>query len=206
MGSNFGDLDHDGYLDFYLGTGYPELEQLMPNVMFYNQQGKGFVDVSAAGGFGHLQKGHGVAFADFDHDGDQDVFIEVGGAYLADTFWNALFKNPGFGNHWIALKLIGTESNRCAIGARIRVEIEENGSRRSVYKWVNSGGSFGGNSLRQQIGLGSAQRIEVLEVYWPTSGKTDRIEGLPIDCFLEVTEGGTSFGELPYPSIPFPNS
>ena len=72
MGSNFGDLDNDGYLDFYLGTGYPDYRSIMPNVMYRNQSGKRFADVSMAGGFSHLQKGHGVVFADLDNDGDQD--------------------------------------------------------------------------------------------------------------------------------------
>ena len=81
MGANFGDLDNDGFLDFYLGTGSPEYDSLMPNLMFRNREGKMFADVTTAGGFGHLQKGHGIAFADFDNDGDQDVFAELGGAY-----------------------------------------------------------------------------------------------------------------------------
>ena len=79
MGSNFGDLDNDGYLDFYLGTGYPDYENIMPNVMYRNQRGLRFADVSVAGGFSHLQKGHGVAFADLDNDGDQDIFEQMGG-------------------------------------------------------------------------------------------------------------------------------
>ena len=79
MGVNFGDLDNDGFLDFYLGTGYPAFEALMPNVMYHNQRGRRFADVSTSGGFGHLQKGHGVTFADLDQDGDQDVFIQLGG-------------------------------------------------------------------------------------------------------------------------------
>jgi hypothetical protein len=189
MGSNFGDLDHDGFLDFYLGTGYPEYEQLMPNLMFRNRGGTRFDDVTTAGGFGHLQKGHGVTFADFDHDGDQDVFIEMGGAYAGDAFWNALFQNPGFGNHSITLKLVGQESNRCAIGARIKIEIEEQGTSRSIYRWVSSGGSFGGNPLRQQIGLGQATTVGVLEIFWPTTGRTDRYTDIPADQFLEITEG-----------------
>ena len=98
MGSNYGDLDNDGFSDFYLGTGYPNLEGLMPNVMYRNRGGTGFSDITTAGGFGHLQKGHGIAFADFDNDGDQDVFAEMGGAYPGDAFMNALFENPGFDN------------------------------------------------------------------------------------------------------------
>ena len=124
MGSNFGDLDNDGWLDFYLGTGYPDYEALMPNAMYRNDRRKRFQDVTWNGGFGHLQKGHAVAFADFDQDGDQDVFEQMGGTYPGDRASNALLRNPGFGDHWIALQLAGTRSNRSAIGARIRVDID----------------------------------------------------------------------------------
>ena len=156
MAGNFGDLDNDGYLDFYLGTGYPDYEALMPNVMYRNRRGTGFADVTSAGGFGHLQKGHGIAFADLDNDGDQDVFEQMGGFLPGDKYFNVAFENPGFGNHWIGVELVGVRSNRSAIGARIRAEVVENGRRRSIYKHVNSGGSFGANPLRQTIGLGEA--------------------------------------------------
>ena len=96
MGCNFGDLDNDGFLDFYLGTGYPAYDALMPNVMYHNQAGKRFADITWNGGFGHLQKGHGVAFADFDHDGDQDLYVQMGGGATGDKFNDALFENPGF--------------------------------------------------------------------------------------------------------------
>ena len=101
MGANFGDLDNDGFLDFYLGTGYPDYEALMPNVMYHNQRGTKFLDVTEKGGFGHLQKGHGIAFADFDNDGDQDVVTQLGGFYRGDKFYDALFENPGFNNRWL---------------------------------------------------------------------------------------------------------
>ena len=152
MGANFGDLDNDGFLDFYPGTGYPEYEGLMPNLLFRNVEGKQFVDVTTSAGVGHLQKGHGVAFADFDHDGDQDLFVELSGPYAGDVYANALFENPGFENNWLVVRLVGVESNACTIGSRIRAVISEDGKQRSVYRWVNSGGSFGANPLRQHIG------------------------------------------------------
>lgn len=203
MGCNFGDLDNDGFLDFYLGTGSPEYIALMPNLMFHNQRGKKFTDVTTAGGFGHLQKGHGVSFADLDNDGDQDIFIQIGGWYLGDKFGNGLFENPGFGNHWIGIKLVGKQSNRSAIGTRIRATIVENGETRSVYRWVNSGGSFGANPLRQQLGLGQATRIKQLEIYWPKTNLTQVFKDLPVDRFIEIHEGIDQIQQLELPTLRF---
>ena len=200
MGSNFGDIDNDGFPDFYLGTGYPDYEGLMPNLLFRNVGGERFVDVTAKAGVGHLQKGHGVAFADFDHDGDQDIFAELGGAYAGDVYANALFENPGNGNGWIALKLEGTESNRSGIGARILAEILDGEKSRSIYKWVNSGGSFGASPLRQHLGLGAARMIQTLEVSWPRSGIVQRFEGVASNQFIAIKEGSPQYRTLPYAS------
>ena len=203
MGSNFGDLDNDGFLDFYLGTGYPGYDGLMPNIMYRNRGGSGFSDVTTSGGFGHLQKGHGVVFADLDNDGDQDVFEQMGGAFPGDAFGDALYENPGFGNHWIKLKLTGMRSNRSAIGARIHIELIVEGKRRSIYRHVNSGGSFGANPLRQEIGLGAATVIDVLRVYWPTTGLTQTFRGLDVDVCLEIKEGMSHYKHLPLRRITF---
>ncbi|MCP3980680.1 MAG: CRTAC1 family protein [bacterium] len=197
MGANFGDLDNDGYLDYYLGTGYPFFEGLMPNVMLRNRRGGRFVDVTTSGGFGHLQKGHGIAFADLDHDGDQDVFEQIGGMYPGDAFTNALFENPGFGNHWVKVDLVGVRSNRSAIGARVRVDIVEAGERRSIYRHVGTGGMFGGNPLRQEIGVGRATRVERLEIYWPTSDTTQTFVDLEVGQRIEITEGRDSYRVVP---------
>ena len=196
MGSNFGDLDNDGYLDFYLGTGYPDYRSIMPNVMYRNQEGRRFADVSAAGGFSHLQKGHAVIFADLDHDGDQDIFEQMGGAFPGDGYGNVLYENPGFGNHWITIKLVGTRSNRSAIGARIRIEVFENGVRRWIYKHVNSGGTFGANPLRQTIGLGKTSKIEMLEVSWPATGLKQVFHDVGTDQFIQIVEGEGSYTPL----------
>jgi hypothetical protein len=196
MGANFGDLDNDGFLDFYLGTGYPGYEALMPNVMYRNRGGTRFSDVTSAGGFGQLQKGHGAVFADLDNDGDQDVFQQIGGFLKRDKFYDALYENPGFDNHWIAVKLVGVRSNRSAIGARIHVKVIENGQARSIYKHVNSGGSFGANPLRQTIGLGKASKIELLEVLWPTTGQTQTFRDLSYDQMIEITEGENRYKSL----------
>lgn len=189
MGANFGDLNGDGFLDFYLATGDVHYWELRPNVMFLNQGGTGFANVTMGGGFGHLQKGHGVCFADMDNDGDQDIYVQMGGQLPGDKFNDALFQNPGFGHHWLTIKLVGHKSNKSAIGARIHVTIVENGKHRSIYRHVNSGGSFGCNPLRQNIGLGKAERIELLEIYWPMSDLTQTFRDVEMDQAIQVIEG-----------------
>ncbi len=190
MGAGFGDLDNDGFLDAYFGTGEPSFATLVPNRMFHNQGGTGFRDVSLAGGFGHLQKGHGVAFVDFDHDGDQDVFAVIGGAYTADVFPNALFVNPGNDNHWLALRLEGTRGNRSAIGARVEVRVATPGGERSIFRTVSGGGSFGSASLRLEIGLGSASEIIEVLVRWPVRDRYEqRFTGLRPGTFYRLREG-----------------
>ena len=117
MGANFGDINGDGWLDFYLATGDVPYSELRPNVMYVSQGGERFANVTISGGFGHLQKGHGVSFADIDNDGDQDLYVQTGGQLPGDHYHDALFENPGFNHHWITVKLTGRQSNRSAIAA-----------------------------------------------------------------------------------------
>jgi len=203
MGANFGDLDNDGFLDFYIGTGNPDLRALVPNKMYRNAGGEFFQDVTTSGGFGHLQKGHAIAFADLDNDGDQDVYANLGGAFTGDVYRNALFANPGHGNHWITLQLEGVRSNRSAIGARIKVVLESAEGNRTVFKTVNSGGSFGANPLRQGIGLGRATAIDRVEIFWPTTGRTQVLRDLALDHAYQVREDSGTPTPLALPPAPF---
>jgi tetratricopeptide (TPR) repeat protein len=189
MGANFGDLDNDGYLDFYLGTGAPSYAALMPNFMFRNHEGKTFADVTGSTGTGHLQKGHGVAFSDVNNDGNQEVLINLGGAAPGDKYNKALFANPGHENNWLSLKLIGVKTNRAAIGIRIKVVVEEGPGRETArYRVVTSGGSFGASSLTQSIGLGRAGRVKELEIYWPTSNTRQVFRDVAVNQFIEIKE------------------
>ncbi|MEQ9443159.1 MAG: CRTAC1 family protein [Cyclobacteriaceae bacterium] len=207
MGSNFGDLDNDGYLDMYLGTGDPDFRSIVPNLMFRNNQGESFQDVTTAGGFGHLQKGHAVAFADLNHDGDQDIFINMGGANYGDVYQNALFENPYSEevdhNYWITLLLEGTQSNRLGIGARIKLIVTENGKQRTILRDVSSGGSFGANPYRQEIGLGKSSKIDTLEVKWPVSGQTQSFTNIKAEQFIKITEGHNEFTILEWKPFTF---
>lgn len=177
MGSNFGDINNDGYPDFYVGTGVPELHSLIPSQMYLNERGESFANVTFEGGFGHLQKGHGIAFGDIDNDGDQDIYCVMGGAFEGDIYRNVLFENPGNNNNWIRLKLHGTQANRSAIGARIKLSVSYmDGSSREIHNTVTTGGSFGSSPLQQEIGLGKAVRkINTVEVRWPDNELTKTV-------------------------------
>lgn len=201
MAINFGDFDNDGWLDFLTGTGDPDFSTVIPNRAFRNAEGKRFQDVTTSGGLGHLQKGHAISFADIDNDGDQDIFEVIGGAYTDDTYRTVLMKNPGHGNHWLTLRLEGRKSNRSALGARIKVNLETASGTRTVYKTVSSGGSFGASPLRQEIGLGAAKSIRSVEVFWPTTGMTQSVSGLLMDRFYSLREGETNAVLLPLKSF-----
>ena len=158
MGSNFADFDNDGYLDFYLGTGDPNLSMIVPNRMFKNVAGKRFSEVTASSGTGHLQKGHGTACGDWKRDGNIDLFEEMGGAVTGDRYHNVLFLNPGHDNQWLTVKLIGKKTNRAAIGAGIKIVTAGN-KPLTVHRHISSGSSFGGNPLQQTIGVGKADKV-----------------------------------------------
>jgi hypothetical protein len=196
MGANFGDLDNDGFLDFHLSTGAPSYAVIIPNRTFRNRAGKSFVDVTESTGTGHLQKGHGVSFADFDGDGDDDMHVDLGGAYLGDKYPNALFENPGHGNDWISVRLAGTKTNRPGVGARIRVVLEEGGAETQRVRFVGSDSSFGSSPLVQHIGLGKKARLKRLEIHWPVSGTTQTVDGVAVNQAIEVTEGKAGFRRL----------
>ncbi len=201
MGCNFGDVDGDGYLDIYLGTGTMSYGGLVPNRMFKNGDGLWFDDVTTSSGTGHLQKGHGVSFADFDGDGDLDLFVECGGAAPGDRAYNLLFRNPGHGRHWLKVKLVGTRTNRAAIGARIQATLKDPGGQsRSIYRTIGNNSSFGGNSLVETIGLMDATRVAELAVSWPTSGTTQVFHDVAADQAIVITEGSDSLQAGPYAS------
>jgi hypothetical protein len=192
MGCNFGDLDNDGFLDFYLATGDPDFFSIVPNRMYHNVQGKRFEDVTYTGGFGHIQKGHAIGFADLDMDGDQDIYAVMGGAVEGDIYQNLLFENPmGNKSNWINIVLEGKQSNRSAIGAKIILTFEENGKDRKVYHSIGTGASFGGNSLMAEIGVGKATVIKKMEIKWPYgSMDIDMFSDVQVNQVIKITEGG----------------
>jgi tetratricopeptide (TPR) repeat protein len=197
MGCNFADVDNDGFLDLYMGTGRMALEVLVPNLMFKNDAGQKFLDITSSSGTGHLQKGHGISFADWNCDGNVDLFVEAGGAVPGDRAYNLLFQNPDHGNNWLKVKLKGTKTNRGAIGARIKATISSaDGTERTIYRTIGNNSSFGGNSLVESIGLGQETSVKELQVIWPTSGTTQSFRDLPCNQAVEITEGTDAIAPL----------
>jgi len=204
MGSNYGDLDNDGWLDIFTGTGAPDLRTLQPNMMWRNDKGVRYQDVTTSGGFGNLQKGHGVSFGDIDNDGDQDVQIQLGAMYSGDWFTDAIYLNPGHGNHYITIKTVGVKTNRLGSGARIRVNVNTPtypGGKRTIHHRVSSGGTYGSSSYQSEIGLGDATSIESVVIYWPVSGTTSVYKNVPLDSVISITEGATDFTVVPVRKI-----
>lgn len=204
MGSNFGDIDNDGYLDMYLGTGNPEYSSLVPNRLFRNLGDGTFADVTVSGRVGNLQKGHGVAMSDLDNDGDTDIFIEVGGAYKGDSFNNSFYLNPGQNNNkWIKLQLEATTGNRAAIGTHIKISFTDKGVKRVVYRDVNSGGSFGSSSLRREIGIGQATVVDEIEITWSKSRQKQVFKNIQPNQLIKIKEGINTTTTVPLEKLDF---
>lgn len=190
-GTGFVDLDNDGWLDIFVANGhvYPAVDEagigtkfLQRKQVFQNVGNGRFRDVTEKIGGGLLveRSARGAAFGDFDNDGDIDVLV----INLNDR--PTLLRNDGGNrNHWITLRLVGTKSNRDAIGARVTARVGE----RTQTAEVRSGGSYlSHNDMRIHFGLDKATRIDRLEVRWP-SGLVERFENVAANQFLVVTEG-----------------
>jgi tetratricopeptide (TPR) repeat protein len=207
MGSNFGDIDNDGYLDMYLGTGDHLFSSLVPNKLFRNMGDGTFADVTVSARVGNLQKGHGIAIADVDNDGDADIVAEIGGAYVGDAFTNSFYLNPGQNDYnWIKLKLEGVQTNKSAIGSRIKLTFTENGKTRTVYQHVNSGGSFGSSTFIRHIGIGKATVIDEIEITWSGTNMKQVFKNIKPNQTLKIIEGNNKFQIIKLKKLEFPTS
>ena len=185
MGANFEDINSDGYLDIYLATGAPQMGRLERDALFRNNGDGTFTDATVALGLGNIGKGHGVTFGDVDMDGDVDIYVPVGGAFIGDQWHNLFYRNNGTGNNWLTLKLVGTKSNRDGIGAKVTLRMGDD----VIYREVSGGCGFGStNSLSLEIGLGAHTKVDTLEIVW-TSGQVDTRRNLPVNQRLILTEG-----------------
>src|SRR5262249_35318164 len=148
-----------------------------------------------------VRKGHGCAFADGAREGHVDIFVQMGGAVGGDRYHNILFRNPGNRNNWLTVKLVGKQTNRAALGARLKV-VTAGDKPLTVHRHVSSGSSFGGNPLQQTIGLGKAERVAVLAVRWPASGTTQVFRDIAVDQAIEITEFAANYRKLDWKPIP----
>ena len=184
MGAGVGDIDNDGFVDIYLANGGPQMARLEPNALFRNLGDGTFADITATAGTGSLGKGHGATFADFDQDGDLDLYAGLGGHYDADTWDNALFRNDGPARHYLSIELVGTQANRSALGAHVAAFA----GGRAIRAQRQSGFGFGSsNGPLLHLGLGAAARVDSLHVLWPGQ-PSQRFFDLPVDGRIRIVQ------------------
>jgi hypothetical protein len=178
---NLFDFDHDGYLDLFLTSGHPHRLIGEEALLLRNDHGRRFVDVSDALGpdFQEDFLGRGSAVGDYDNDGDMDVLV------LNLNQRPRLLRNEG-GNraNWVMVRLVGTVGNRDAIGARVR--LTAGGSTQTRLR-VSSSGYLSQSDPRLHFGLGTAARIDRIEIRWP-SGTVQTLEGQRPNQVITVTE------------------
>jgi hypothetical protein len=189
-GLKFFDYDNDSDPDLFLVNGHPDdmIEKRMPKVKYkeplllFENTGHSFKNVSAQSGavFGREFSGRGMAIGDFDNDGDIDVLISNNGEAPL------LLRNVGGNrNNWLGLQLVATSSNPAAVGAIITWQV---GSVRHSRLKTGGGSYLASHDPREVLGLGTAQKIDSVEIRWP-SGKVDKVTNLPINTYIKVIEG-----------------
>ncbi len=189
-GSKWIDYDNDGWLDLFVAQGHvmdnieltePRLRYLEPPLLLRNEQGR-FRGVSEQSGgvFKVPIAARGAAFGDLENDGFIDVAINCNDGHAL-----ILRNQGGNGNHWLSLNLIGSASNRDAIGAKIRVVVAESKERTA---FVSTAGSYlSASDRRAHFGLGAITKVPLVEITWP-SGRVQRIEFVAVDQILSIRE------------------
>jgi enediyne biosynthesis protein E4 len=196
-GCGFFDMDNDGWPDILLCNGhvYPEVEQLtteagypQQKLLYRNLRNGRFEEVTTQGGPGITAKApaRGCAFGDFDNDGDIDVVVNT-----VNDYPQLLRCDSRLNNNWIKIRTIGTKSNRSGIGARLKCVTRVPGENKphEQIDEVRSGGSYiSQNDLRIHFGLGTAAKVDVLEIRWP-SGLLETLKDVPANQLVYVREG-----------------
>ena len=192
MSTQVGDFDNDGFDEITIGTGNPELDWAEPKPLFH-YDGKGrFTDVGESSGLVHFGMLHGTALADFDNSGNLSLFGSFGGFYWGSRETSRLYRNLGSGNLSLEIRLIGTRSNRDAIGTKVSALA----GKHRIIKWVNGGNGFGCNNSRiAHLGLSREKQVNELQIEWP-SGLRQSFQNIPAGQRIEIVEGRSSLRSL----------
>jgi hypothetical protein len=189
-GAGMQDFDNDGLPDIFVATGsvYPEMQKVMseyphktPRFIFRNLDGRGFEQLieQAGPGIGEAHASRGVAFGDFDNDGDVDILV------MNQNEPPSLLRNDVSGNnHWIKVKLLGTKSNRSAIGARITAKY---GGKLQAQEVLGQSSYLSVNDRRLHFGLGANENVD-LDIRWP-NGATETFAKVAADQLVTIKEG-----------------
>ncbi len=192
MSGNFGDFDNDGHVDFLLGNGDPHMNRTEPpTILEYDPTDGKYKNVTFAAGLPYTGKGHGSNLADLAGDGRLNLIMASGGAYPADLMTMSVFRPKVLPGNYLNVRLEGTRSNRNAIGARVRVDA--GGSSR--HGLVSGGSGFGCLPYEQHFGLGKLDRVDAIEIWWP-SGLRQRVEDPPINATIKIVEGKQGWTEV----------
>ena len=211
-GCGFFDMDNDGWPDILICNGhvYPEVEQLKTEagyaqrkLVYQNLRNGHFADVSfqVGPGVSDPSASRGAAFGDFDNDGDIDVVINC-----VNDYPQLLRCDSKLDHNWIKIRTIGTKSNRSGIGARITCVTHPPGETKphSQIDEVRSGGGyFSQNDLRVHFGLGKAEKVDTIEIRWP-SGQVDTLKDVKVNQLIYVKEGEGISRTMQFPKKPKP--
>jgi enediyne biosynthesis protein E4 len=196
-GCGFFDFDNDGWPDILICNGhvYPEVEQLKTEagyaqrkLLYHNLHNSHFADVSlqAGPGISEPSASRGAAFGDFDNDGDVDVVVNT-----VNDYPQLLRCDSSLHNNWIKVRTIGTKSNRSGIGARLKCVTHTPGESKpheQIDEVRSGGGYFSQNDLRIHFGLAKADKVDALEIRWP-SGQVDTLKDIKVNQLIYVKEG-----------------
>lgn len=192
MSSQVADVDNDGYPEIFLGTGNPALDWTEPKALFHNDGKDHFADLARSAGLIHYGMLHGIVFSDYDDSGNLSMFGSFGGFYWGTRETSRLYRNLGCGNRALEVRLVGTRSNRNAIGAKVTAVVK--GCQ--IFNWVNGGNGFGTlNSRVVHIGLTQDSKVDLLEIDWPR-GLHQSFRNVQADQRIEIVEGQNTFRTL----------